>query len=155
LFYARYVRRTFMQLNEADGKIIWEATLDICGKRPLPPSRSVSDSTDTGVSPAASTSSKTRKKRKTTGGKDGDIIAIQLLTKMHEDSRAAERRHNELAHELVSAFTKHNERLVDLIAGSGPSARGQRRAEDLQASESDDVEDDEYDEGWRSPTDSI
>jgi hypothetical protein len=141
-----------MQLGEADGKIIREATLDTCGKQPLPPLRSGSDSTDIGVALAASTLSKMRKKRKTTGGKDEDITAIQLLTKMHEDNRVAERRHNELAHELVSVFIKNNKRLVDLIVGSGPSARGQGRAEDLQASDSDNVEDNEYNEGWWSPT---
>jgi hypothetical protein len=132
-----------------------ECYLHACVKRPLPPSRSGSDSTDVGITPAASTSSKKSKKRKTTQNKSGEIAAIELLTKMHEDSQAAERRHNELTHELVSAFTKNNERLVDLIACPGPSAKGKARAEDAHGSDSADVEDDEDDEGWQSSIDSI
>lgn len=140
-------------VDEDNGKVLRDATLHTCGKRPLPPSRSGSDSTDAGAAPAASSSSKKSKKQKTARGKGGDLTAIELLTKMHEDNQAAERRHNELTHELVSAFTKNNERLVDLLAGSGPSAngKGKARAED---SDLDDVEEDGDDEGWRSSTDS-
>jgi hypothetical protein len=105
---------------------------------------------------AASSSCKKNKKQRTAWGKDADVTTIKLLTKMHEDNQAAERRHNELTCQLVSAFTKNNERLVDLIAGPEHSGKGKAQVEDAHKPDSDDNSDDEnpYDEGWCS-SDSI